>query len=380
MPTFSTEERQLLHDSLNDYLATSYPFEHVRRIMKAGDTPGFDRAAWSKYAELGWLGVAMPESAGGAGGGATELGIVMAAAGRHLALEPLLATLALGATAVRYAGRPDQQHHLARVAEGTLMLALCHREPKGGFARDYVRTVARPMGAGFVLDGEKAFEIGAHEADELIVSARVGSSEGPVRLFLIPRASDGLSLTVAPSLDGRVGAAARLSGVVAGRERILGEADGDATSVLDVVHDWGIAAVCAEAAGAMAAATEQTVAYLKTRQQFGQPLARFQVLQHRLVDMSVAAEEARAATHAALQAIDEGAADASRTVAMAKVQMGRSARFVGAQAIQLHGGMGMTDELAIGHYYKRLSFAEAQLGDADWHLRKLAEGLPGPSS
>ncbi|HRD78595.1 MAG TPA: acyl-CoA dehydrogenase family protein [Hyphomicrobiaceae bacterium] len=374
MPSFSAEERQLLHESLNDYLSSAYTFEHFRRLTK-GEGEGFDRAAWKSYAELGWLGVAIPEALGGAGGGVTELGIVMAAAGRHLVLEPLLATIALGATAIRIAGRPDQQGLLQKVADGSLLLAFCHAEPRGGFARDYVRSTARRDGGRYVIDGEKTFALSAHAADQLIVSARIGGGEGPIRLFLVPRDAGGVTCTNAPALDGRPGAALRLSGVSVDGAALLGAPDA-VSAQIDIVHDWGIAAVCAEAAGAMAAVTEQTIAYLKTRQQFGQALSKFQVLQHRLVDMSVAAEEARAATHAALQALDEGAADAGRIVAMAKVQTARSARFVGAQAIQLHGGMGMTDELAIGHYYKRLSFGEAQFGDAEWHLKELAKALP----
>ena len=179
-------------------------------------------------------------------------------------------------------------------------------------------------------------------------------------------------LTTAPALDGRFGAAVSLSGVEVAASARLGDGDADRLGLIDRLIDRGALAVCAEACGAMAAVTQATVDYLKQRQQFGQPLSKFQVLQHRLVDMSVASEEARAVVHAALQAVDDGAADAQRAIWAAKVQTARSARFVGGQAIQLHGGMGMTDELVIGHYYKRLTMCESLFGDAEWYLKRLA--------
>jgi alkylation response protein AidB-like acyl-CoA dehydrogenase len=372
MPSFSAEERQQLDDSLQDFLAENYSFERWKKLARGPEMEGFGRAEWARYAELGWLGVALPESAGGAAGGMTELGTVMAGAGRHIVLEPLLGTIVLGAGAIELAGTPAQgEALLPQIAAGKLLLAFCHAEPGAGYARDYVRAVARRDGNGFVIDGEKIFALGAHAADTLVVSARVGSETGPVCLFLVPRTANGIRLNVAPALDGRLGATVSLAGAKVSADAKLGDGDEDRLAVIDRVIDRGAIAVCAEACGAMAAVTQATVEYLKTRQQFGQPLSKFQVLQHRLVDMSVSGEEARAVVHAALQALDDNAAGAQRAVWAAKVQTARSARFVGSQAIQLHGGMGMTDELAIGHYYKRLTLCETLFGDGEWYLKQI---------
>jgi alkylation response protein AidB-like acyl-CoA dehydrogenase len=372
MPSFTSEERQLLNDSLRDLLDSSYSFEHFRKLARAEDADGFGRADWATYAEMGWLGVSLPEAVGGAGGGATELGIVMAGIGRYLLLEPFLGTVVLGATAIQRAGTPAQQELLSEIAAGKLLLAFCHAEPDSGFARDYVRTIARRDGDGYIIDGAKGHALHAPAADTLVVSARLGSDTGPVALFMVPRAANGIRLALAPTLDGRRGAAVSLSGVRVPASAKLGDSDKDLTATISEILDLGAIAVCAESVGAMAAVTQITVDYLKTRQQFGQTLSKFQVLQHRVVEMSVSAEEARAIIHAALQAIDDGRPDARRAIWHAKVQTARSSRFVGGQAVQLHGGMGMTDELVVGHYYKRLSVCETLLGDAEWYLKQLA--------
>jgi alkylation response protein AidB-like acyl-CoA dehydrogenase len=302
----------------------------------------------------------------------TELGIVMAGAGRHIVLEPLLGTIVLGAGAIEQAGTPAQRETLLpQIAAGKHLMAFCHAEPGAGYARDYVHAVARADASDFIIDGEKTFALGAHAADTLVVSARRGSDKGPVCLFLLPRNANGVRLNVAPALDGRLGATVAFTGSRVSADARLGDDAEDMLGVIDRLIDRGAIAVCAEACGAMASVTQATVEYLKTRQQFGQPLSKFQVLQHRLVDMSVAGEEARAVVHAALQALDDSAPGAQRAVWAAKVQTARSARFVGSQAIQLHGGMGMTDELTIGHYYKRLTLCETLFGDGEWYLKQI---------
>jgi alkylation response protein AidB-like acyl-CoA dehydrogenase len=370
--SFSAEERQLLDDSLTAFLAEHYGFERWKELARGPEMEGFGRAEWARYAELGWLGVALPEAAGGAGGGMTELGIVLAAFGRHMVLEPLLGTIVLGAGAIELAGTQAQRDRLLpQIAAGRLMLAFCHAEPGAGYARDFVGAVARRDGSGFVIDGEKSFALGAHAADALVVSARIGSPAGPVCLFLVPAATTGVRRNVAPALDGRLGATVGLAGVSVAADARLGGDEEGMLGVIDRLIDRGAIAVCAEACGAMAFLTQATVEYLKNRQQFGQPLSKFQVLQHRLVDMSICGEEARAVVHAALQALDDDAPGAQRAVWVAKVQTARAARFVGSQAIQLHGGMGMTDELAVGHYYKRLTLCETLFGDGEWYLKQV---------
>jgi alkylation response protein AidB-like acyl-CoA dehydrogenase len=373
MPSLSSEERQQLHDSLLEMLTDKYPFEQWKKLARAPGGESFGRAEWKQYADMGWLGISLPEAAGGSAGGMTELGIVMAAAGRFMLLEPLLGTIVLGAGAIERAGTAKQQDLLGSIATGDLILAFCHTEPGAGYDRDYVATVATKAGGGWRIDGEKGFALGAHAADTLVVSARIGSATGPVGLFLVPRTAEGISLNQAPAFDGRFGATVRLQGVTVPADARLGDSDADRLPLIDALIDRAAIACCAEAVGAMAAATDITVEYLKTRQQFGQPLSKFQVLQHRLVDMSVSTEEARAIVHAALQAIDDGAADAARLVAMAKVKTAQTGRYVGSQAIQLHGGMGMTDELVVGHYYKRITMCESLFGDAEWYLKRVGK-------
>jgi alkylation response protein AidB-like acyl-CoA dehydrogenase len=372
MTVFSSEERQLLDDSLQAYFSGNYGLGRWKQLRAMPGT-GRREKEWQDYADLGWLGVALPEYAGGTDGGATELGILMAAAGRHIALEPLLGTIVLGARAIEVAGSESQRGALLPdIARGNLQLAFCHAEPEAGYARDFVRAVAKPDGKGYRIDGVKSFALGAHAADMLIVSTRLMSPDGPVGLFLVRHDSRGLTFNVARSFDGRLGATSRLENVHVDADSLLGEGETDLLPLIDDLIDRGAIAVCAEACGAMAAATQMTIDYLKVREQFGQPLSKFQVLQHRLVDMSLACEEARAMVHAALDALDDELPDAQRAVWQAKVVAAQSARYVGAQSLQLHGGIGMTDELAIGHFYKRLCVCEAQFGDGDWYLSRLA--------
>ncbi|MGM0584399.1 MAG: acyl-CoA dehydrogenase family protein [Pseudomonadota bacterium] len=377
MPAFSSEERQLLHDSIDEYFSDRYGAGHAVTLARGDGPDGFGREEWADYARLGWLGLMLPEAAGGSAGGLTEAGILFAAAGRHLAQEPLLPTLVLGAGAVERMGTPEQQELLSEIAQGRRLVAFLQAEPESGFARDHVAAVARREGEGYVLSGAKAFALGAHAADTLVVSARIGDGQGPVGLFLVPGNAPGLELNPAPALDGRRGAAARLDEVRLEAGALLGATQEDRLAEIDRLLDRAALAVCAEAAGAMAAAAALTTDYIKGRQQFGRSLSDFQVLQHRVVDMHLACEETRVAVHAALRAVDEDAPDAARAVWRAKAQTAQAARFVGGQGIQLHGGMGMTDEMPIGHYYKRLAMCEAMFGDAEWHLARLAEPAEG---
>ncbi len=368
MSTFGSEERELLSESLNSYFTEQYSFESRRTLTAPEHTDGFSREHWAQYAQLSWTGVSVPEQFGGAGGGMTELAIVMAASARSLAQEPLLATLALGANAIRLAGSPEQQSVLAKVAGGETLLAFCHAEPDGGYSRGYVQTTAMSDGNNWVLNGQKSFTLHAHCADQLVVSAR--RDDSTVSLFLIDASTDGIERIVASSLDERRGASVRLNQVKVPGTALLDQHACTSSNIIDQVLDLGAIAVCAEAAGAMQAVTEQTVEYLKSREQFGKPLSKMQVLQHRLVDMTLACEETRCVVHGALQAVDSNAPNASQAIWRAKVQTARSARFVGSQAIQLHGGMGMTDELNIGHYFKRLTIIDTLFGNVDYHLKR----------
>ncbi|WP_420394501.1 acyl-CoA dehydrogenase family protein [Acuticoccus sp.] len=372
MPAFSREERQLLSDSVEDYLADRHPAGHaVGPSRPEGNGVG---RGWADYARLGWLGLALPEAVGGSGG-LTEAAIVLAAAGKVLAQEPLIPTLILGAGAIARVGTEGQRSLLADVVAGERVLAFCHTEPDAGYDRSHVNALAGHDGDGYSISGDKAFAIGAHAADTLVVSARIGDGAGPVGLFLLPADAAGLERITAPCLDGRLGAAVRMRDVPAGGDALLGGVPVDRLGEIDRLLDRGTLAVCAEAVGAMSAAAAITTQYIKSREQFGRPLAEFQVLQHRVVDMHLMGEECRAMVHAVLEATDRAADDdAGTAVAIwrAKVKVAQASRFVGGQGIQLHGGMGMTDDMAIGHYYKRLAVCEAMFGDADWHLDRLA--------
>lgn len=363
----SAEERELFDRSIADVVARGPDF--AARISAARAAGAAGSGNWGEYAALGWLGIAMAEADGGAGGGQTELGILMAAAGRHLLDEPLLANLALAASAIALAGNAAQRALLGEIADGSHLMAFCHADEDSGWDRAHLSTTAQADGGGHVLTGRKTFVPGAHLARTIVVSAR--RPDGTAALFLVPADGPGVSVNASMGIDGRWGGAVALDGVVIGAQAVLGV--GDQAATIDRVVDRGVAAVSAEACGAMAAVNEMTVAYLKERRQFGRPLSDFQVLQHRLVDMNIAAEEARAVTHAALAALDSDDGQAQRLVWQAKVQVARAAGFVGSQGIQLHGGMGMTDDLAIGHYYKRLTVCQKMFGDAAWYLERLAE-------
>lgn len=371
MTAFSAEERQLLNDSVNEYLADRYGPARAVALARAEGPDGFGREEWADYARLGWLGLTASEEAGGAGGGLTEAGILFAAAGRHLVQEPLLPTLILGAGALARLGTQEQAAMIEEIAAGTRLMAFLHAEPDGGYARDHVQAAARRDGGGFVLNGAKGFALGAHAADTLLVSARIGGADGPVGLFLVPGDAAGVARVTAPALDGRRGATASFENVALGAGSLLGGSEDDRLADIEALLDQATLAICADSLGAMVAAAEITTEYLKTREQFGQKLSSFQVVQHRLADLHILCEETRAMVHAALTAADEGRPDAAHAIWRAKVQSARAARYVGAQGIQLHGGMGMTDGMAAGHYYKRLSMNQAMFGDAEWHLARL---------
>lgn len=371
MNAYSPEERKLLHDSIEEYFGDKYPAGHSVHLSRT-EPEGFGRGHWGDYARLGWLGLGAPEEAGGHGGGLTEAGILFASAGKHLAQEPLVETLVLGAGALMRLGGDQHAGLVREVIAGERLLALLHYEADSGFDRARVTTIAAQSDGGFTLSGRKAFTLGAHAADMLVVSARIGGESGPVGLFLVPGDAPGVSRVASPCLDGRHGAIVSFEGVALGVDALLGGED-DRLEEIDRLLDRAALATCAEAVGAMNAVAAATIEYLKTRQQFGRALSDFQVLQHRVVDMQLLTEQSRAMVHVALDAVDRGAPGAARMIWLTKVKVAQAARFVGAQGVQLHGGMGMTDELPIGHYYKRLAMCEALFGDADWHLDRIAE-------
>jgi pimeloyl-CoA dehydrogenase small subunit len=374
-----SEEQRLLKESLDRLIGDRYAFE--QRQAYAHNPEGWSREMWTQFAELGLLGLPFEERHGGSAGGPVETMIAMEAFGRALTLEPYLATVVLGGGFLRHGGSAEQCAALIpKIADGTLTVAFAHTERQSRYDLHDVETRAVRDEAGWVLDGEKGVVVHGDTADQLIVTARVGGGRRDrdgIAAFIVDGKVAGVSRRGYPTQDGLRAAEVTLANVRVGPEGVLGE-PGKALPLIERVVDEGIAALCAEAVGAMAVMHELTLEYLKTRRQFGREIGSFQILQHRAVDMLIALEQARSmAMFATMMAAEENAAERRNAVAAAKVQIGRSGKFIGQQAVQLHGGIGMTMEYKVGHYFKRATMIDTMFGDADHHLRQLARrGAP----
>ena len=370
---FSDEQRQL-HDAVTAFLAKEYSFEHLRAIKRSG--VGSDPMVWRGLAELGVTAINVPEAQGGLGYGALETLSLMDACGPSLLLEPVLSSAVIAtALLAEYTSAAPAADLLRAMARGERIATLAHFEPGAPFDAHLVCTRAILDAGGYRLDGHKAVVPHAGMADTLLVSARtLGSAaeaEG-VSLFLVPRETPGVRLEEYLNVDGQRAADVYLEGVVLSASRRLGP-EGAALPAIEGAIDIGLAALCAEAVGIMQALLNATVEYLKTRQQFGQPIGRFQALQHRVADMLIHLEQARSMSYfAALRCTDADVGERRRALSGAKVVIGEASRFVGQQAVQLHGGMGMTEELEVSHWFKRLTVIELMFGDSDTHLQRYA--------
>ena len=369
-----TEEQRLLKESLDRLIGDRYAFEKRKSYEQAPE--GWSRELWAQYAELGLLGLPFAEEYGGSAGGPVERMIAMEAFGRALALEPFLATVVLGGGFLRHGGTAEQCTALVpQIVDGSQIFAFAQTERHSRYDLADISTTAARDGAAWVLDGEKGVVLHGDTADKLIVTARVGGSRrdrNGIGVFIVDGNAAGVSRRGYPTQDGLRAAEISLAGVRVGPEDVLGE-PGGALPLVERVVDEAIAALCAEAVGAMAAMHELTVDYLKTRRQFRRDIGSFQILQHRAVDMLIALEQARSmAMFATMMASEDDAAERRNAISAAKVQIGRSGRLVGQQAIQLHGGIGMTMEYKVGHYFKRVTMIDTMFGDADHHLRELA--------
>jgi len=366
-----TDEQQQFRDSLQRLLRTDYSFERRREI--AASAGGWSEDTWRALAQLGVLALTLPEAHGGFGGGPLDTLVVMEECGRALLLEPYLATVVLGAGLLARAGSEAQcTALLPAVAAGDCRLALAHYEAAGRYAPEPLATTARADGANWIITGEKTHVLHGASADQLLVSARTPRG---VSLFLVARAAPGVEASDYPQYDAQRAATIRFADVRVGAGALLG-AEGAAAGAIEYTLDAAIAAVCAEAVGAMAALLEATGQYLKTRKQFGVPIGSFQVLQHRMADMLLETEKARSmALLAASRLAGAGRDERRHVVSAAKVKVGEAARFVGQQAVQLHGGIGVTDELAVGHYFKRLTMIELAFGDVDYHLGEVGRRI-----
>jgi pimeloyl-CoA dehydrogenase small subunit len=371
-----TEEQQLLKDSVTRLLADRYGFEHRKTFQASPE--GWSRDLWRQYAEIGLLGVAFPEADGGFGGGPVETMMIMEAFGAALTLEPYLATVVLAGGIIRRGGDDAQRAALIpSIASGELLLAFAHAERQSGHDLFDVGASARKDGASFVLNGEKGLVLHGDVADKLIVSARTAGARrerAGIGLFLVDAKAEGVSRRGYPTQDGLRAAEVTLTDVRVDAKDALGDPEA-ALPLIERVVDEAIAALSAEAVGAMSAALEMTVDYMKTRKQFGVAIGAFQALQHRASDMVVALEQARSMMMlATMMAGEENAGERRKAISAAKVQIGRSARFIGQQSIQLHGGIGMTMEYKVGHLFKRLAMIDIAFGDSDFHLERLSRG------
>ncbi len=368
-----SEEQRLLKESLDGLLGNSYDFDSRKKYMK--EKGGWSRNVWGKLAEQGLLGLPFSEEDGGFGAGAVETMIVMEALGKALVLEPYLATVVIGGGFLRRGGSADQKAaHLPGLIDGSRTFAFAQLEKNSRYDLQDISTTAKKKGAGYVIDGEKFVVLNGESADLLVVTARTKGGQRDadgVGVFLVPADAKGVARKGYPTQDGLHAADITLTGVEVGAEAALGDPE-HALPLIERVVDDARTAICAEAVGAMDESLKTTVDYLKTRTQFGVPIGSFQTLQHRAADMFVAVEQARSMSMFATMACDfDDAKERSTAIAAAKVQVGKSAKFVGQQSIQLHGGIGMTQEARIGHYFKRLTMIENTFGDTDYHLRRV---------
>ena len=370
-----SEEQRLLKDSAERFVRENCTLDR-RRALVEGE-PGYSEIHWRQMAELGWLGVNVPEEYGGTGGGPAETMVLMEAFGAGLVLEPFFPSVVLGAGLVEMAGSAAQKAAiLPAVVAGDLKLAFAWVEPRAGYDLFDVETTAeRRGGADYVINGAKGVVLGAASADRLVVSARTaGGSRDPrgIGLFLVDRDASGLKLRGYRTVDGLRAAEVSLDNVAAGEDAVLGDPE-NALPVMEAVAERAVAALCAEAVGAMDVIVHDTAEYLKTRKQFGRPIGAFQVLQHRFTDMLMASEEARSMMYVAtLRLAERDTVQRAKAVSGAKHLAGRHGRFIGQTAIQLHGGMGMTEEMAVAHYFKRLTMIDVMLGDEAYHLNRYA--------
>ena len=367
-----TKEQEQLGDTVQKFVARQYPFEARKAILKSED--GWSREIWAGLAELGLLGLLVPEEHGGIGAGPIETLLTMTAFGRGLLVEPYLPSAILATVLIRELGSAGQKSsHLPRLAAGELIVVPAHGEREARYDLAHVATSAARDGAGYVLTGEKAVVLHAPAADLLLVSARTSGppdSESGISLFLVPRDAPGDTLRAYPTLDGQRAAEVRLQKVRVQADALLGP-EGGAFPALAAAFDVGLAALCADAVGALQASLDATIEYAKTRKQFGQPIGKFQALQHRVADMLMHVEQARSMSYlAAVRCTEKSAAARRKTLSAAKVLIGQACRFVGQQAVQIHGGMGMTDELMISHHFRRLTAIELSLGDTEHHLEQ----------
>lgn len=369
-----SEEQQMLQDSIAKFVQNDYDFDTRMKLVKS--ETGYSEENWKLFAELGWLMVPFSEADGGLGGSATDLMVVMEEFGKGIVIEPFLATTVLGGGLVAAAGSDDQKAELiGGIMEGGLQMAFAYAEPQSRYNLADVATTARKDGDNYVLSGHKAVVLNGGAADVIVVSARTSgdqSDEEGISLFLVDAKSDGVRIKSYRTQDGGRAAEVHLENVAVPADKLLGE-EGKALPVMNQVINRAILSICAEAVGAMEMSYKKTVEYTKTRVQFGVPIAKFQALQHRMADMFVEHQQAKSIVLMAAMKLDQGGAEADKAVSAMKSRIGKAGRKIGQESIQIHGGIGVTEELDVGHYFKRLTMIELLFGTSDFHTQRFAQ-------
>jgi alkylation response protein AidB-like acyl-CoA dehydrogenase len=364
-----SDEQQQLADSLQKYLASNYGFEQRKAILNSAS--GQSGAVWATFAEMGLTSIALPEADGGFGGGAVDLLAAMEACGEALVVEPLLDNVGLAGRLLSRCGSAAQRSAwLPGLIDGSVQLAFAGLEPGRRYDLAPQATTTTQAGGGWVLNGSKSVVVGAASAARLIVSA---ATPAGASLFLVDPKAAGVRLNPSRTVDGLRVADVRFENVQLAADALLGAA-GQAQPAIDEANDFATALLCADAIGAMKSACDATLDYIKQRKQFGVAIGSFQVLQHRMVEMVICTEQARSLTIKAASTVDHAtdAAERARVVSAAKVKVADAARQVSQEAVQLHGGMGMTEELKVSHTFRRLTMAQQRFGDADHHLERFA--------
>ena len=368
-----SEEQQLLQDSVARFVQDNYELENRTRLVASKN--GFSEEHWQTMAELGWFALPFEEAQGGFGGNQIDTMVVMEQIGKGLVLEPFFASVVLGGGVLKRAGNEAQIADLVPgVIDGSKQLTLAYAEEQARFDLHDVTTTARAEGEGFVLNGHKSMVANAETASHIIVSARTSGGqidENGISLFVVAADADGVSRKNFPTVDGLRASEVAFENVSLGADALIGELDGG-FAVLNAVANDAILALCAEAVGCMEVLYKDTVAYTQEREQFDHPLSDFQVLQHRMVEMFMEYEQCKSLLFRATLEAAQDSEDAQRCVHALKHLVGKMGIFIGENAVQLHGGMGMTEELRIGHYFKRLLVIDAQFGNADHHLHRFA--------
>jgi len=366
-----TEEQDMVRDGLTRLVREEYDWDTRRGVIDS--EAGWRPEIWAQLAELGILGMPFSEEDGGFGGGAVDAMVVMEEFGKGLVVEPFVPTVVCAGGFLKHAGTPAQkEEHIGGIVDGSRIFAYAYAEPTGRYDYADLQTTAKKDGEGYVLNGHKAVVIGAPWASHLIVTARTAGErrdKDGISVFIVEKSADGVVTRDYPTVDGRHASEVYFENVAVGADALIGQ-EGKALPLIEQVADEAIAAQCAEICGVMKVAHTMTVEYSRQRKQFGVPIGSFQVLQHRMVDMYTEYEQAVSMTYLATLNLDADETKRKLAVSAAKVRIGQAAHLIGQEAIQIHGGMGMTDELAIGSYFKRLTIFDSEFGNVDHHMKR----------